>query len=201
MDGQLSDGRAQAGGRDLLPASYRLLGLLPLAFFLAHAYYYWRRGEPSHILWMCNIGNLLLSAGIFLAQPAVIRVAVIWLIPGLLIWLWYVVRLSGLLFTSTLAHVGGLAVGLFVLRRVGVTRVTWLHALAWYLFLQGASRLFTPPEMNVNIAHRVYEGWGEIFGSYFEFWLVTTLVIAALLWLIVFSLAKLLPPRQTPGAS
>jgi hypothetical protein len=146
---------------------------------------------------MCNVGNLLLAVGVFLPRPAVIRVAVVWLIPGLLIWLWYVVRLSGLLFTSTLAHVGGLVVGLFMLRRVGVERVSWLHALAWYLFMQGVSRLFTPPGLNVNIAHRVYEGWGEAFGSYFRFWLATTLAVAALLWLIVFTLAKLLPPRRT----
>lgn len=189
-------------GSCLAPVARRRLGFLPLLFFLAHACHYWRRGELSHVLWMCNAGNLLLAVGAFLAQPALIRVAVVWLIPGVLIWLWYVVRLSGLLLTSTLAHVGGLAVGLLMLRRVGVERVTWLHALAWYLFMQAVCRLFTPPGLNVNIAHRVYEGWDETFGSYFGFWLATTLAIAALLWLIVFALARLLPPpRGTENAN
>jgi hypothetical protein len=41
---------------------------------------------------MCNIGNLVLASGLFLARPLLIRVALIWLLPSLPIWLWFVVR-------------------------------------------------------------------------------------------------------------
>src|ERR1041385_1359909 len=37
----------------------RLLGMLPLIFFLAQGVHYWRRNELGNMLWMCNVGNLL----------------------------------------------------------------------------------------------------------------------------------------------
>ena len=173
----------------------RLLGLLPLCFFIAHALYYWRRGEPDHILWMCNIGNLLLAAGLLLNRPALVRVAAVWLIPGLFVWYWFVVRAWGLVLTSTLAHLGGLAVGMFALAHVRIARKTWLYALAWYLFVQLVCRFFTPAALNVNVAHRVYEGWEGTFSVYWQFWLATTAIVAAGLWLLVLLLAKLWPPH------
>ena len=45
----------------------RLLGILPLIFFIAQVVHYWRINELGHLLWMCNIGNLLACAwGCFL---------------------------------------------------------------------------------------------------------------------------------------
>ena len=173
----------------------RLLGLLPLLFFLAQALYYWRRGEAGHILWMCNIGNLLLACGLLLDRRALVRVATVWLIPGLFVWYWFVVRVWGLVPTSTVAHLCGLTVGLIALARVRVERQTWLHALAWYFFVQLVCRLFTPAALNVNVAHRVYEGWGGAFSAYWQFWLATTALVAAGLWLLVLLLSKLWPPR------
>src|SRR5262245_26972210 len=105
-----------------LDYKFRLLGILPLLFFLGQAIHYWRIHELSHILWMCNIGNLLFAVGLFVDNRRLMRVAIIWTIPGLIIWLIYVVFAWGVFFSSTLAHVGGLIVGLFVLRRIGMDR-------------------------------------------------------------------------------
>src|SRR5678809_610700 len=104
----------------------RLLGLLPLVFFLAQCVHYWRIDQLGHLLWMCNIGNLLLAIGLFWGNCRLMRVAIIWTIPGLFVWFLYVVLAWGLFFTSTLAHVGGLIVGMFVLRQIGMDRGTWL---------------------------------------------------------------------------
>lgn len=177
----------------------QLLGLLPLLFFVAHALYYWRRGEAAHILWMCNVGNLLLAVGLLTMRPVLIRVAAVWLIPGLWLWYWYAVRPWGFVPTSTLAHVGGLAVGMCALAVVRVDRRTWAYALAWYLCMQLVCRLFTPPALNVNVAHRVYEGWEGAFGAYWQFWLATTTIVAAALGLIVLLLSKLWPPSAKKG--
>ena len=84
----------------------RLLGLLPLLFFFAQAVHYWRINQLGHILWMCNIGNLVLAVGLFFEKPVVIRLASIWMVPGLIIWFIYVVLAWGVFLTSTLAHVG-----------------------------------------------------------------------------------------------
>ena len=69
----------------------RLIGVLPLIFFLAQAIHYWRINELGHMLWMCNIGNLILALGLFFEKPVVIRLSAIWMAPGLVVWFIYVV--------------------------------------------------------------------------------------------------------------
>src|SRR5260370_2122660 len=98
--------QATATARDVW---FRLLGVLPLVFFMGQAVHYWRYGGFGNMLWMCNIGNLLLAIGLFIGQRELIRVGAIWMIPGLGIWIRYVLFEYGFLLTSTLAHVGGFA--------------------------------------------------------------------------------------------
>ena len=161
----------------------RLLGLLPLIFFLAQGIHYWRINQLGHMLWMCNVGNLLLAMGLFLEKRRVIRLAAIWTIPGLLVWIIYVVLAWGVFLTSTLAHVGGLAVALIALSRYGMDRTAWGWAFGWYLMIQLASRFVTAPELNVNLAHAVQPGWEGTFPFYWTFWLVLTTLTVVTLWL------------------
>jgi hypothetical protein len=185
----------------LLSQRIRLLGFLPLAFFLAQAMHYWQIKQMGHLLWMCNIGNVLLAIGLFSAQPVLIRVAVIWSIPGLFIWLRYVFADWfhyatidwGAVVSSTLAHIGGLTVGLVTMRGVRVDRSSWLYAFGWYLAVQLVSRFATRPELNVNVSHAVYPGWQDAFNSYLKFWVVMTAAVALCLWLITRFLNQLWP--------
>lgn len=173
------------------------MGLLPLAFFAAQAIHYWRSGGMGHLLWMCNAGNILLGVGLLLSHRELIRAAAIWTIPGLVVWVIYVLLPSGFYFSTTLAHVGGFIVGLVALRRVGMDRTAWIYAFAWYLFAQLAARLIGPPELNVNVAHRVQDGWEKIFTNYWKFWLVGTIVAAVGLWIIGKVLSLLWPAPST----
>ena len=160
-----------------------LLGLLPLIFFIAQGVHYWRIGQLGHLLWMCNVGNLLLAMGLFLEKPLVVRLAAIWTIPGLMVWFIYVVLAWGVFLTSTLAHVGGIIVAMIALSRYRIDRNAWRWALGWYLMVQLASRFVTPPELNVNLAHAIQPGWESGFGSYWVFWLTLTIVTVLVLWL------------------
>lgn len=177
---------------------FRLLGLLPLLFFILHANYYREVGGLPHMLWMCNIGNLVLAIGLFLWWPVMIRVAVIWLLPGLPIWLWFVVRPGWWILTSFFAHAAGLIVGLIAIQKVRASRWTWLQAIVWYLFVQEICRLFTPPELNVN-AHLIYGEFQTMFNTYWQFWIVGTLVVTIGLWLIGLCLLKMFPPNEKCG--
>ena len=161
----------------------RLLGLLPLLFFLAQGVHYYRIHQLGHMLWMCNIGNLVLALGLFLEKPLLVRVAAIWTIPGLLVWFLYVVLAWGVFFSSTLAHVGGLAVAAVALKAYGMDRRAWVYAFGWLLLVQLVSRFATAPDLNVNLAHAVQPGWEQTFPSYWMFWLTLTFVTAAVLWL------------------
>jgi hypothetical protein len=179
---------------------FRLMGLLPLAFFLAQAIHYWRINELGHMLWMCNIGNLVLAIGLFLNNALLIRVAVIWMFPGLAVWLVYVALAWGMFLSSTLAHVGGVVVGIFAIRRVGMDGAGWRYALGWYLMFQFLSRVLTPANLNVNVAHHVEPGWQHTFNAYWKFWLVLTLITAIVLWTIGTMLHWIWPAKQTAGS-
>ena len=171
----------------------RLLGLLPLFFFLAQGVHYWRIDQLGHMLWMCNIGNLLLAMGLFLEKPLVVRFAAIWMIPGLLVWFIYVVLAWGVFLTSTLAHVGGLIVAMSALSKYRMDRTAWRWAFGWYLAIQLLSRFFTLPELNVNLAHAIQPGWEQAFGSYWTFWLTLTLITIVCLWLTALLLWSIWP--------
>ncbi len=189
---------------------FRLLGFLPLMFFFAQAIHYWQINQLGHMLWMCNIGNLLLALGIFFEQALLIRVAVIWSMPGVVAWCLYVVPTWGMLIagkasgsefygvlSSTLAHVGGLSVGILVLRKVRMNGGAWAYSFLWYFIVQLASRLFTPIAFNVNLSQRIQEGWEGIFTSYWKFWLVLSLLVGSCLWLLDLLLKRLWPVPST----
>jgi len=193
---------------------FRLLGFLPLAFFTAQAIHYWQTNELGHTLWMCNIGNLLLAVGLFLEEALLIRVAVIWMLPGLAVWAVYVVPTWGMLLAgearlsqfsgvvaSTLAHVGGLSVGLIVLRKVRMDGRAWFYAFLWYFVVQALSRLLTPAALNVNLAHRIQQGWEQTFGNYWKFWCVLTLLTGICLWILGHLLQRLWPISRESAAA
>jgi hypothetical protein len=136
---------------------------------------------------MCNIGNLLLALGLFFKQPAMIRVPAIWTIPGLLMWLLLVVQQWGVVFASVLAHVGGLLVAMLALSLVGINRRAWVYALGWYFVVQLVSRLTTPVGFNVNASQKIYPGWDHTFNAYWKFWVVMSLLVGLMLWLITLS--------------
>jgi hypothetical protein len=184
----------------------RLLGILPLGFFIAQAIHYWQINELGHTLWMCNIGNLLLAVGLFFGEAMLIRVAVIWMLPGVVVWVLYVVPTWRMLFTgslnlaqvfgvlsSTLAHLGGISVGLVVLRKIRMDRWAWLHAYLWYFVIQLLSRLLTPPALNVNLSHRIQDGWEQTFSAYWKFWVLLTFLVGVGLWFLGRLLQMLWP--------
>jgi len=188
-----------------LELRFRLLGILPLIFFLAQTIHYWRYGGMGNLLWICNVGNILLGVGLLLGQRELIRTAAIWTIPGLGIWIRYVLLASGFYFSTTLAHVGGIVVGLIALSRVRMDRLAWIYAFIWSLLVQLAARLLTSPELNVNLAHRIQPGWENLFSTYWKFWLVLLMVTALVLWLISKVLSLIWPAapisEEAAGAS
>jgi hypothetical protein len=179
-----------------LDTRFRVIGLLPLTFFLAQTIHYWRVGGMGNLFWMCNVGNVLLALGIFLNHRELIRAAAIWTIPGLLLWVRYVLFEYDFVVSSALAHVGGIIVALIVLRRVRMDRIAWFYAFVWYLFMQLVSRQATDPRLNVNVAHRIRTGWEQAFSSYWKFWVVMTVLTAFCLWAIGLTLSWIWPARD-----
>ncbi len=179
-----------------MTATFRLLGIFPLFFFLAHLFHSWNQGTLGNMLWICYIGNLLLALGMFLKLSVCIRVAVSWLIPGLVLWVWFVVLKGEWIFTAFLTHIGGLIIGLIAFSKVRADNKTWIYSIAFFLFIQLISRIITPATLDVNIAHNIYKGWDIIFSKYWQFWLAMTFSVVVLQWFIGIVLLKLWPPYE-----
>jgi hypothetical protein len=177
---------------------FRLLGFLPLLFFFAQAVHYWRINELGHMLWVCNIGNLILAIALFMNHATLIRIVALWTIPGLVIWFVYVVLTWGVFFSSTLAHVGGLIVAMIALRRVGMDRYAWIYSFAGYLVIQIVSRLLTPAVLNVNLAHSVEDGWVGTFDSFWKFWIIANLIALTTLWSLGLLFRRIWPAETSP---
>jgi hypothetical protein len=175
---------------------FRLLGVLPLAVYIVHLHYNWSRGGPGHGLWMCHISNVALGLGLLCAYAPLVRVAIIWSIPLTPLWIMDMVRTGEIPAITFFSHLGGLVVGLIGLWHVRAGRRTWLYALVWYLCIQQISRMVTPPELNVNIAHTMYVGWERIFSAYWHYWLFTTVSAAGVLWILGYIFFKVVPPYQ-----
>ncbi|MBI3890782.1 MAG: hypothetical protein HY303_04555 [Candidatus Wallbacteria bacterium] len=144
----------------------RFLGLLTLGFCAVHGRVHLARGHAEDLLWACYVANLLIAAGLLMRWAGCNAVGTLWLATGLPIWLLDLAGGGEFFPTSLLTHVGGLVTGLAGLRVMGVPDGTWWRAALGFLALIFASRWLTPPEANVNVAFRVWNGWERRFSSY-----------------------------------
>jgi len=195
VSGDLFNMREEAH-KNTLSFSFRLLGFFPLCFFLAHLRYHFLYGTPENLLWMCNFSNLLLAAGILFHIPVLIRIAFLWAIPGLPLWMVDMLHTGDYPVSTFLSHAGGFAIGLIGIIKVGADRISWFYALIYALSIQQVCRFMTPPELNVNVAFRPYYGWEHTFDSYIKWWLFTAVMAAAALWLMGELLLRILPHKK-----
>lgn len=160
----------------------RLLGLLPLLFFVGIAVRHYRAGRWGDALWMCHLSNLLLSAGLIFKSPFLVFMALPWLLFGIPLWLAEVLRTKKFVPFSVLTHFGGAAIALYAAHRWGASPGTWWASWLFALAAQGICRLFTRPEWNVNVTHRIYDAWKPFFKSFLTFWLFCIGMAAGILY-------------------
>jgi len=144
----------------------RWLGLAALGCFAVHASYHVLAGRWPDVLWGCHIATLLVGIGALLERAEPVAVGVLWLCFGNPLWILDVSTGGELLPTSLFTHVGGLVIGLLLLKRLGLPPHAWLHATLGFLGLLLLTRLLTPRAANVNLAFAVEHGWEKTFPSY-----------------------------------
>ncbi|HEV3027145.1 MAG TPA: hypothetical protein VG457_06200, partial [Planctomycetota bacterium] len=127
------------------------------------------RREPDNLLWACNLGTLAVGMGLLFGSPTWNAIGTYWLVPGLPLWIYDLAKGGEFLWTSVLTHVGGLGVGFFGLRRLGVPRGGWWKATAALGALVAVCRVATPPKQNINLAHAPYPGWETTFPSHLAY--------------------------------
>ncbi|MBI4396076.1 MAG: hypothetical protein HY548_03205 [Elusimicrobia bacterium] len=157
-------------------------GFLPLLFFAGMVWTHRKAGKVAESLWMCHVSNLFLAAGMVFHQPLLIRAAIPWLIVGVPLWIIDMWRVRMIIPASVVSHLGGITIGLLALKRAGTGPSMWMASFVFYLLIQFICRWITPRRLNVNLAHRVYDGVKPYFPDYRTFWISVTSLTAIVLW-------------------
>jgi hypothetical protein len=140
--------------------------VLALALYAVHAAYHLRDGHPEHLLWACHLAAVFVGVGLLRASPRLNAIGFLWLVIGNALWLLDLAGGGEFIPTSRGTHVGGLALSLIALARLGMPRHAWWQAAAVFLLLQQLTRWLSPAGANVNVAFRVWDGWEGHFPSY-----------------------------------
>ena len=177
---------------------YRLIGVIPLCFFIAHFIHHANEGYPAYILWLCNLNNLLLAVGVLSGWKLLIQIGILWLIPALPLWAIESWMYGDWPLTSILSHLGALIVGFIFLPRVGMNKMVWIPALIYGIIIQQICRWITPAELNINVAFAPYMQWEQLFSHYWQFWLFIMAESALGLFLLNFYLARRFPEKVSP---
>lgn len=155
------------------------LAFLPFASYVALITRYVDRHTLDELWWPCNVAQVFLIVGCALRKPRPVAIATTWLTTGLPLWLLTALMENELPVTSILTHIGGLFVGVLAVLRLGWPPRTWRWVVVCHFALLAASRLFTRPEHNVNLAFAVQPGWESTFTSHPLYLVMMTALMSA----------------------
>lgn len=121
-------------------------------------------GSAVDLLWMCNLGGLLLSASLLSGSTRGLSVAASWLLFGVPLWALDLAAGGQTTPSSVASHLGGLSIAVWGVMREGWARRASLWASAALAGLMLICRGCTPPEANVNLVFEVWTVWEGAIG-------------------------------------
>jgi len=184
----------------LRATNFRLIGVLPIIIFVARLIQYVQLDKPGWILASCHISNLMLGVGMIFDAPLLIRVAAIWLVIGLPMWIIDAIVSHELWWSSVYSHAGGFIIAIYAISKARTTGNSWLPATVWFVFLQMVARYTTAEKLNINISQFPYELVKGRFSSYWTFWPVLLIIIIAMVLAVELMLLKFFPVEATAPA-
>jgi len=141
-------------------------GIAALGCYAIHAGFHIVNGRPEEALWMCHLGAALVGAGLLSSSATMNGIGTLFLCVGTPLWVMYLAGGGEFYPTSCFPHLGGLAIGLYGVRRLGLPSGTWWRAVLALIALILVCRLVTPARANVNVAFAIYPGWEKVFPSH-----------------------------------
>jgi hypothetical protein len=173
------------------------LGLAALGFYAIHAGFHILNGRPGEVLWMCHLGAALVGAGLLSSSAITNGIGTLFLCIGTPLWVMYLAGGGEFYPTSCFPHLGGLAIGLYGVRRLGLPSGAWWKSVVALVTLILVCRLVTPAQANVNVAFAIYPGWEKIFPSHPIYLAVMMVQSAGYFFVCEYALRRWLVPRES----
>jgi hypothetical protein len=175
-----------------MPSRAPLPGIAALFLFGLHETAYVFRGQPENGLWACHVAVLAIGAGLLIPSAIANAVGTFWLTAGFPLWAYYVATSSDIVPTTFASHIGGLVLGYYGIRRLGLPTATMWIALGGLALLVMISRTVTGPTENINLSHGVWEAsTGGAISSYRLYMLFFFAFFVAIFLTLQLALPKL----------
>jgi hypothetical protein len=159
-------------------------GVAALVCYAIHATFHLIHRRPEDLLWACHLGAAVVGIGLLSSSATINGIGLLFLCMGTPIWLMDLASGGEFYPTSCFTHLGGLAIGLYGARRLGLPSGTWWKAVLALITLILVCRLVTPERANVNVAFAVYAGLEKVFPSHLIY-LVIMMAAAAVYFLVL----------------
>ncbi len=140
-------------------ANYRngrlLFAGLAACIYAIHAWNQTVQHHSVNMLWFCNVALLMIVYGFVFKSPNAMGIGFVWSVFGLPIWAYELITVGGILWSSFMTHFGSILLSGIGMLTMGAPKGLWWKAVAAFLPLHIISRLFTPPDLNINLAHEI----------------------------------------------
>lgn len=114
-------------------------------------------GLLPEMLWACHVATTILAIGILLQKKELLIFGFSFhLGAGMWGYLFDVVAMRTTTWTSVLVHVLPIALGYVEVRRSGLPKWAPWVSLGFLIVMMLFARQFTPPALNINLAHRAW---------------------------------------------
>jgi len=171
-------------------------GLAAISFYAFHLLHWIKLRKLENILWACHIGCLLIGISWLAAWPVGNAIGLLWLLPGIALWLLYLAGGGLFSWSSFFIHIGGTLLGVWGARVFGFPEGAWWRAGVGYALLILLSRYVSRTSENVNFSRKVWQGWEKRFPSYRRY--LAGLVIGGFaLFLVLERLLRQLVPSAS----
>ena len=152
----------------------RWVGLVILAVVVAHAMVAKLPfGLLPEMLWACHVATTILAFGVLLQKKELVLFGFSFhLGAGMWGYLFDLVAMRTTTWTSFLVHFVPLAVGFVEVRRSGLPRWAPWVSFGFLISMMAFAYHFTPPVLNVNLAHRAWAPVEQFSRALWATWLV-----------------------------
>jgi len=185
--------------RPRIEGGLKIWGFAALACYSIHGAFHLLNGRPAELLWMCHLGAAIVGVGLLISSSMLNGIGTLFLCVGTPLWVMYLAGGGEFYPTSCFPHIGGLAIGLYGVRRLGFRNGTWWRAVLSLIGLIMICRLVTPPSANINVAFAVYTGVEKVFPSHPVYLTVMIAMASASFMICEYALRRWLVLRTVEG--